>query len=33
MFQTSDTTWEAYNPWGGYNLYQGPERNELLTAP
>ena len=20
-FQTSDTTWEAYNPWGGYNLY------------
>ncbi len=24
MFQTSDTTWQAYNPWGGYNLYQGP---------
>ena len=24
VFQTSDTTWEAYNPWGGYNLYQGP---------
>jgi VCBS repeat-containing protein len=24
LFQTSDTTWEAYNPWGGYNLYQGP---------
>ena len=23
-FQTSDQTWEAYNPWGGYNLYQGP---------
>ena len=23
LFQTSDTTWEAYNPWGGYNLYQG----------
>ena len=20
-FQTSDTTWQAYNPWGGYNLY------------
>ena len=24
VYQTSDTTWEAYNPWGGYNLYQGP---------
>ena len=24
LFQTSDATWEAYNPWGGYNLYQGP---------
>src|SRR5262249_46915767 len=24
LFQTSDTTWEAYNPWGGYNLYYGP---------
>ena len=24
LFQTSDTTWQAYNPWGGYNLYQGP---------
>src|SRR5262249_56191124 len=24
LFQTSDTTWEAYNPWGGYNLYFGP---------
>ena len=24
VFQTSDTTWQAYNPWGGYNLYQGP---------
>ena len=22
-FQTSDTTWEAYNPWGGFNLYGG----------
>ena len=21
-FQTADTTWQAYNPWGGYNLYQ-----------
>lgn len=25
VFQTSDTTWVAYNPWGGTNLYQGPE--------
>ena len=25
LFQTSDTTWEAYNPWGGYNLYRGPD--------
>ncbi|WP_343715859.1 DUF4082 domain-containing protein [Inquilinus sp.] len=24
-FQTADQTWEAYNPWGGYNLYQGPD--------
>ena len=22
-FQTSDTTWQAYNWWGGYNLYDG----------
>ncbi|HTJ56868.1 MAG TPA: DUF4082 domain-containing protein [Devosiaceae bacterium] len=22
-FQTSDTTWEAYNSWGGYNFYGG----------
>lgn len=21
LFQTSDTTWQAYNPWGGYSLY------------
>ncbi len=25
VFQTADTTWVAYNPWGGTNLYQGPE--------
>jgi hypothetical protein len=24
-FQTSDTTWQAYNWWGGYNLYGGIE--------
>jgi len=23
VFQTSDTTWQAYNPWGGSNLYGG----------
>ncbi|MEH2468877.1 hypothetical protein V1284_000321 [Nitrobacteraceae bacterium AZCC 2299] len=22
-FQTSDTTWQAYNSWGGYNFYGG----------
>jgi hypothetical protein len=23
VFQTSDTTWQAYNPWGGNSLYTG----------
>jgi hypothetical protein len=23
VFQTSDETWQAYNPWGGANLYTG----------
>ncbi|MGF9764639.1 N,N-dimethylformamidase beta subunit family domain-containing protein, partial [Microvirga sp. 0TCS3.31] len=23
VFQTADTTWQAYNHWGGANLYQG----------
>ena len=23
IFQTSDTTWHAYNGWGGFNLYGG----------
>ncbi len=23
VFQTSDTTWQAYNTWGGNSLYQG----------
>ncbi len=22
LFQTADATWEAYNTWGGYSLYQ-----------
>lgn len=25
VFQTSDATWEAYNPWGGNNVYDGDE--------
>ena len=24
LFQTSDTTWQAYNRYGGYSLYDGP---------
>ena len=24
LFQTSDTTWQAYNGYGGYSLYAGP---------
>ena len=32
LFQTRDTTWQAYNPWGGYNLYQGPG-GQTPTAP
>ena len=32
LFQTSDTTWEAYNPWGGYNLYQGPSGSNVDRA-
>ena len=32
LFQTSDTTWEAYNPWGGYNLYQGPSSSDSDRA-
>src|SRR3984893_8447612 len=27
VFQTSDTTWQAYNGWGGPNLYGGPPQN------
>src|SRR5262249_54986470 len=27
LFQTSDTTWQAYNQYGGFSLYQGsPQR-------
>jgi Ca2+-binding RTX toxin-like protein len=34
-FQTSDTTWQAYNPWGGYNLYgsiDGPLNDSRASA-
>ena len=24
VYQTSDTTWQAYNDWGGSSLYNGP---------
>ncbi|MEI2765473.1 MAG: N,N-dimethylformamidase beta subunit family domain-containing protein [Dermatophilaceae bacterium] len=24
VFQTSDTTWQAYNDWGGSSMYSGP---------
>ncbi len=26
------TTYQAYNLWGGYDLYQGPRRHEALRA-
>ncbi len=26
LVQTSDTTWQAYNQYGGYSLYGGPQR-------
>jgi hypothetical protein len=26
LFQTSDTTWQAYNQYGGYSTYQGNPR-------
>jgi methionine-rich copper-binding protein CopC len=25
LFQTSDTTWQAYNDWGGWSLYGGTD--------
>src|SRR4029078_5953799 len=25
VFQTSDSTWEVYNPWGGHSLYSGAQ--------
>ena len=32
VFQTSDETWQAYNPWGGYNLYEGPDQKSTDRA-
>ena len=25
-------TWQAYNTWGGYDLYKGPERGLMRTV-
>ena len=31
LFQTSDTTWQAYNPYGGYNAYNtGLDRDRVV---
>ncbi len=32
IFQTSDTTWQAYNPWGGNSLYTGHETGSFHKA-
>src|SRR5207248_5800335 len=32
LFQTSDTTWQAYNTWGGYSLYQYTNTPATVTA-
>ena len=29
---SSVLTWQAYNQWGGYSLYKGPNRNRLTRA-
>jgi hypothetical protein len=33
LFKTSDTTWQAYNSWGGYSLYVGPARKVSYNRP
>ena len=33
VFQTSDTTWQAYNPWGGYNLYKVRAGRTIAPMP
>ena len=30
LFQTSDTTWQAYNSYGGNSLYVGPASRTRL---
>src|SRR5262249_55010683 len=32
LFQTADTTWQAYNTWGGYSLYQYTNTPATATA-
>ena len=31
LVQSSVTTWQAYNPYGGYSLYGGPGQNSLAN--
>ena len=31
LFQTSDATWQAYNPYGGHSLYGGPGTFDLTN--
>lgn len=31
LFQTSDTTWQAYNTWGGNSFYQGPNNGRAYA--
>jgi hypothetical protein len=33
VFQTSDTTWQAYNPWGGHSLYDGTSTAVSYNRP
>jgi hypothetical protein len=33
LVKTSDTTWQAYNTWGGSSLYVGPARKVSYNRP
>lgn len=33
LFQTSDSTWQAYNPWGGSSLYNLQDYPGVIGAP
>src|SRR5262249_54091675 len=33
VFQTSDTTWQAYNTWGGHSLYDGTSTAVSYNRP